>query len=311
VNIDPGLAAAVASQLGIAVPPPLPPSTNLPIPDYPPSPPLSLLARPGKTGIRTRRIALLVASGIGGDTVRELYAALLKEGAQPRLVGQRAIADLANGFACVAVGLADRASPLTRIDADRFAVNLGVRFICQPKSPGNPQRRFVGCGDDGADPGFAPDLERMVQGRRRCFAGVSPAPAGTIGVPAQLHHGAVLAKEGADIPDEFTGLLFLHGPPSGAMDQPESRLRTEDAPGRLAVVRSQVGGGDRIGQVRREGIEVLAPVCAKQEPLGAKDWDGSDELAVHALDSLVRRTGSVVSGRAMGFSVPGCCRRRN
>ncbi|WP_312553112.1 DJ-1/PfpI family protein, partial [Massilia sp.] len=68
---------------------PLPPSTDLPIPDYPPSPPLSLLARPGKTGIRTRRIALLVASGIDGDIVRELYAALLKEGAQPRLVGQR------------------------------------------------------------------------------------------------------------------------------------------------------------------------------------------------------------------------------
>ena len=89
VNIDSGLAQAVASQLGIAVPAPLPRATELPIPDYPPSPPLSLLARPGKTGIRTRRIALLVASGIDGDTVRELYAALLKEGAQPRLVGQR------------------------------------------------------------------------------------------------------------------------------------------------------------------------------------------------------------------------------
>lgn len=89
VNIDPGLAQAVASQLGIAVPAPLPRATDLPPPDYPASPPLSLLARPGKTGIRTRRIALLVASGIDGDTVRELYAGLLKEGAQPRLVGQR------------------------------------------------------------------------------------------------------------------------------------------------------------------------------------------------------------------------------
>jgi catalase len=89
VNVDPALAQAVASQLGIAVPAPLPRATELPIPDYPASPPLSLLSRPGKTGIRTRRIAILVASGVDGDTVRELYAALLKEGAQPRLVGQR------------------------------------------------------------------------------------------------------------------------------------------------------------------------------------------------------------------------------
>lgn len=89
VNVDPALAQAVASQLGIPVPSPLPRATELPVPDYQASPPLSLFARPGKTGIRTRRIAILVAAGVDGDTVRELYAALLKEGAQPRLVGQR------------------------------------------------------------------------------------------------------------------------------------------------------------------------------------------------------------------------------
>jgi catalase len=87
-NIDAQLAAAVAFQLGIAVPPPLPRATDLPIPDYPPSPALSLRHRPGTTGIRTRRVALLVAAGVDGDAVRALYAALLKEGAQPRLVGQ-------------------------------------------------------------------------------------------------------------------------------------------------------------------------------------------------------------------------------
>ncbi|WP_305825264.1 catalase [Massilia brevitalea] len=89
VNVDPALAQAVASQLGIPVPSPLPRATELPVPDYQASAPLSLFARPGKTGIRTRRIAILVAAGVDGDTVRELYAALLKEGAQPRLVGQR------------------------------------------------------------------------------------------------------------------------------------------------------------------------------------------------------------------------------
>jgi catalase len=88
VNVDLRLATAVANQLGIPVPPPLPRATDAPIPDYPPSPSLSLLARPGTTGIKTRRVALLVANGTDGEMVRTIYAALLKAGAQPRLVGQ-------------------------------------------------------------------------------------------------------------------------------------------------------------------------------------------------------------------------------
>ena len=89
VNIDAALAKAVADDLGIPVPPPLPRATELPIPGYPPSPSLSLLARPGTLGIKTRRIAILVADGIDGAQVRHLYASLLKDGAQPRIVGQK------------------------------------------------------------------------------------------------------------------------------------------------------------------------------------------------------------------------------
>jgi catalase len=48
---------------------------------------LSLLARPGQTGIRTRRVAILVAPGVDAAQVDELYAGLLAEGAVPRLVG--------------------------------------------------------------------------------------------------------------------------------------------------------------------------------------------------------------------------------
>jgi catalase len=88
VNIDLGLATAVANQLGIPVPPPLPRATDAPIPDYPPSPSLSLLARPGTTGIKTRRVAIMVANGVDGDMVRTIYASLLKDGAQPRLIGE-------------------------------------------------------------------------------------------------------------------------------------------------------------------------------------------------------------------------------
>ncbi len=89
VNVDLELATAVADGLGIPLPPPLPRATPLPIPEYAPSPSLSLLSRPGQRGIRTRRVAIVVADGVDGDMVRAMYASLLKDGAVPRLVGQR------------------------------------------------------------------------------------------------------------------------------------------------------------------------------------------------------------------------------
>ena len=54
---------------------------------HPPSPSLSLLSRPGRTGIRTRRVAILVGPGADADQVRAIYAGLLEDGAVPRLVG--------------------------------------------------------------------------------------------------------------------------------------------------------------------------------------------------------------------------------
>ncbi|QJE02239.1 catalase [Massilia forsythiae] len=88
-NINARLAAAVARGLGIPVPAPLPRVNDTPVPDYPPSPSLSLLFRPGRTGIRTRRVALAAAEGVDAAGARELYASLLRDGAQPRIVGQR------------------------------------------------------------------------------------------------------------------------------------------------------------------------------------------------------------------------------
>ncbi|MDB5920830.1 MAG: catalase [Massilia sp.] len=88
-NIDKGLAAAVAAGLGIVVPPPLPLATDRPMHQYQPSPSLSLQSRPGACGVRTRSVAVLVAPGIDGAMVRALYAALVTDGAVPRLVGQR------------------------------------------------------------------------------------------------------------------------------------------------------------------------------------------------------------------------------
>ena len=87
VNVNPVLAAAVAQGLGIDVPAPLPLATQRETPQYAASPALSLIARPGETGIRTRKVAILVAPGVDGAGVRAVYAALLADGAVPRLVG--------------------------------------------------------------------------------------------------------------------------------------------------------------------------------------------------------------------------------
>ncbi|MGB9110228.1 MAG: catalase [Telluria sp.] len=86
-NVDAGLVAKVAEGLGMDVPEPLPRDFPGEVPAYAPSPALSLLSRPGETGIKTRRVAILVAPGVDGAQVGKLYADLLNDGAVPRLVG--------------------------------------------------------------------------------------------------------------------------------------------------------------------------------------------------------------------------------
>lgn len=89
VNVDPILASKVANSLGFEVPPAMPLASNLPIPEFEPSPGLSLLSRPGNTGIRTRRVAILIGKGVDATTVKPIYADLLAEGAIPRLVSSQ------------------------------------------------------------------------------------------------------------------------------------------------------------------------------------------------------------------------------
>ncbi|HEY0892971.1 MAG TPA: catalase, partial [Cellvibrio sp.] len=89
VNVDAVLASGIADGLGIALPPAMPLASDLPIPSYPPSPGLSLLSRPGNTGIATRRVAVLINEGVGKECVIAIYDDLLNEGAVPRLVGLR------------------------------------------------------------------------------------------------------------------------------------------------------------------------------------------------------------------------------
>ncbi|PUA28792.1 MAG: catalase HPII [Cellvibrio sp. 79] len=88
-NINNQLAENVALGLGLDVPPPLPLATNLPLPEYAPSPALSLLSYPGRTGIQTRHVAILVAPGVNIVSARFIYTALLNKGAVPRFVANR------------------------------------------------------------------------------------------------------------------------------------------------------------------------------------------------------------------------------
>jgi catalase len=90
VNVDAGLAAAVAEGLGIEVPDAqeaVVPKNNRP--EVKTSPALSLFARPGDGGIKTRRVAIMVADGVDVTGAQALHAALLSEGAVPRFVGPR------------------------------------------------------------------------------------------------------------------------------------------------------------------------------------------------------------------------------
>jgi len=89
VNVDPILAEGVADGLGIELPLAAPLASNLSFPNYEPSPALSLLSRPGQTGIRTRRVAILVGDYVEAASIATIYADLLSEGAVPRIVGSR------------------------------------------------------------------------------------------------------------------------------------------------------------------------------------------------------------------------------
>ncbi|WP_395320861.1 catalase [Variovorax sp. UC74_104] len=90
LNASPELAQQVATGLGMELPAPLPRVLDVPTaPEVDRSPALSLFARPGEGGIRTRKIAVLIADGIEGAPVAELVSVLVRAGAVPRLVASR------------------------------------------------------------------------------------------------------------------------------------------------------------------------------------------------------------------------------
>jgi len=89
-NASETLAAAVAEGLGMPLPPPLPRALAEPSrPEVTRSTRLSLTAFPGDGGIRTRKVAILVADGVDAAATTELMETLVDEGAVPILIGPR------------------------------------------------------------------------------------------------------------------------------------------------------------------------------------------------------------------------------
>ncbi|MEO8484839.1 MAG: catalase [Betaproteobacteria bacterium] len=89
VNVAPDLAKAVADGLGMPVPAKMPRAMRPLKPEVERSNKLSLTAFPGEGGIRTRKIALLVADGVALGATMAIHKALLDQGAVPVLVAPR------------------------------------------------------------------------------------------------------------------------------------------------------------------------------------------------------------------------------
>ncbi|WP_440222811.1 catalase [Dokdonella sp. MW10] len=89
-NVSDQLVQDVAAGLGMDAPTAMPRAlASPPKPEVLHSPALSLTARPGDGGVRTRKVAILVAAGVDGNAVSVVQTALLEAGALGRIVGPR------------------------------------------------------------------------------------------------------------------------------------------------------------------------------------------------------------------------------
>ena len=89
-NVSDELASQVAKGLGLKLPKAMPRAMKSPpTAEVRTSSALSLMALPGNGGISTRKVAILVADGIEGESVKTLVDALTAAGAVVRLLGNR------------------------------------------------------------------------------------------------------------------------------------------------------------------------------------------------------------------------------
>jgi catalase len=118
-NVDEKLARAVADGIGLRdLPEALPVLAKVPAkPELKSSAALSLLARPGKAGIATRRIALLVADGVDGAEVAQVQQDLLAQGSVPRVLGVKLGAVSTSGGPDLEIEVSMETAPAVTWDA--------------------------------------------------------------------------------------------------------------------------------------------------------------------------------------------------
>jgi catalase len=117
-NVSDELAAGVAAGLGLDVPAPMPRVLDkVAKPEVRVSSALSLFARPGDGSIKARRIAILVADGVDGDSLTTLHTTLSGAGAVPRFVGMRLGRVTASNGEPIDVEVSMEAAPAVLFDA--------------------------------------------------------------------------------------------------------------------------------------------------------------------------------------------------
>ena len=117
-NVSRVLAQAVAEGLGMALPEAMPRAIkNAPKPEIAASKALSLTALPGAGGIATRKVAILVAHGMAGQSVMPVMQALQAAGAVTRLLGSRLGTVTASGGEHFEVDATLENSPAVLFDA--------------------------------------------------------------------------------------------------------------------------------------------------------------------------------------------------
>ncbi|MBC7945814.1 MAG: catalase [Burkholderiales bacterium] len=116
-NVDDDLVAGIADGLGMEVPEAMPKALENPAaPEVEASPALSLLFRPGDGSIRTRRVAVIVADGVTGDSLLAVYQALAEAGATPRFVGKK-LGVVQTTAAEISIEISMEAAPSVLFDA--------------------------------------------------------------------------------------------------------------------------------------------------------------------------------------------------
>ena len=89
-NVSEELAQTLADDLGLALPPAMPPVlADAAVPEVDESPALSMLNRLGDVGVQARRVAIWVANGVDSKQANLAFVALRQAGANPRMVGPR------------------------------------------------------------------------------------------------------------------------------------------------------------------------------------------------------------------------------